>query len=440
MTDSTASTPQPATVEVLYSSGPIETIRWGDLEVSGQLDGDRIDIRATNGDGRLVYRDTYPATAQGISGAAKRMEEAGTAPEGSGLPGHVIGSMTYRILDATTAGPQTENLLAPVEHEGETYRLDPTVKRDEANLLVGRSGGAKTISAVGQMLAITSGEPIGLYVPSGEVEPVLMLDGEDIRRNIRNVAQAIGKGHGIDVDALEREGLLHWREVNQPIIGQGPLLRRIMEKEGITTVIIDSVDTARGPDAPSQTGVYFDTVRHLPGSSLSVDHVTKEIAARPMATWEPYGSVKAINRPRQTWAQKADRDGDNSVAVRMRLNFTNREGLGTEIGYGMKFEMRSKGVFDTIVFGGANEVEPELPTKSELVLLAIQKVEATGSKISYKDIERLTDLSNSEVSNGVLTLRRQGRVTEPPAPLGVTGQGTEYIKQRWLTDPPRLDV
>lgn len=82
------------------------------------------------------------------------------------------------------------------------------------------------------------------------------------------------------------------------------------------------------------TGPYYDTLRHAGVPTLGLDHVPGEVAEMGIRKMRPLGSVRSINRPRQTWAMKAGqatKNGDgNIVPVTYRLNYVNGGSPGRE--------------------------------------------------------------------------------------------------------------
>jgi hypothetical protein len=406
---------------------------WEGSNITAQVTGrGRIDVRVTDTDDQLLWKDDQPATDKGIRSIAAQLDGVRAIRTDASVL-EVISKLTYGILNSISDGGVAENLLTRPDTDEEPMLVSPLVVSEGASAVIGPSGSTKSINAVAVGLARSSGLPIGVHQPTGERNPVLILDGEANRRDLYEIAAAIGRAHRIDIEALEREGLFRYRRISAPILGTGEQLRREVDKDGYKLLIVDSVDTARGSDAVNRSGEYYDTLRHADVPSLSIDHVTAEMALRPMLEYRAMASIKSTNRPRQTWAMKAtQKSGSSLVTVRYRLNFANRGQVGTEFTSVLEFEMDG-GRFHRITLGERTAVERKEPAQYERVLIALSESDPDPSYVQLQD---LTDLTQQQVTKAIQTARQKSMATETGKPLTLTASGENHLITEWPDEMP----
>jgi hypothetical protein len=433
---------RPSGWEDLHSTERIRTIRWGSYTWTAQYTpneyGGKVDLRITDDEGNLKRPDSITPTGTGVETASKALDKSGLVPVGQSSLG-VLEEIVYGLL-ASHADSQSAivNLLTieDDEDEDEGSLLNyPLVPFDASGVLVGPSGSTKTMTAIAQALVLASGQRVGLYETSSQPVPLLYLDGEWTRRDVREIAYAVGRAHDIDVAELEGDGLISYERITAPIIGRAEQYRRLVEARETGLIIVDSLDTARGADALNLSGEYFDVLRYIGISSLSIDHVPVDLADQPMSKFRSYGSVRAINRPRQTWAIKASPLKGGVVPIKLRLNYVNRGQVGLMMGYDLRFEMRGdpkRGQrFHEIHFSDPTVIKEEPPTNEEMVLIALHRLDGATADVST--LISMTGLAENQVSKAKSGCRGKKKlwVTPKDKPLALETAGRNRLSERW---------
>jgi hypothetical protein len=193
------------------------------------------------------------------------------------------------------------------------YRLDPIVAAGKPVLLYGRGGTGKSTIASAFAVSVETGVTvIEGFIP--RKANVLYLDWEADRDEVNERVRGVAMGANLPSPAS-----ILYRQCYGPLYRQVEPIARIVAKEDIGLVIVDSVGMAagigsEGGDAAEVALKLFGAFRALtttrPGCAiLGIHHITKTEAGDDGKQSKPYGSVYFENLSRATFELRASSDG-----------------------------------------------------------------------------------------------------------------------------------
>ena len=192
-------------------------------------------------------------------------------------------------------------------------------------------------------------------------------------------------------------------------------------------------DTARSGDANQATGPLFDALRHLDVSVLALDHLSFDVAKSPIENWRPMGSVRAVNRPRQTYATEA-RDipgaGPGAYVIRLRCNFTNYGIEGDLIQFTVQYDGPSYRP-ETIRFGERSEADPQEIFQYDRALVAIVTTEQQGKQPSPTSVAKEMGVDPANARKYISLLRDKDYITPTGEELASNTQGRKYLQTKF---------
>jgi hypothetical protein len=175
-------------------------------------------------------------------------------------------------------------------------------------------------------------------------------------------------------------------------------LRRMIDAEGITFVIVDSIGAACGgePESAITALRVGDALRALGVGSLLISHVTKN-----GDTEHPFGSVYWTNLARSTWFLQQDHDTGE-------IGFFNRKANLGRKGKPIGFRLDVDDAAGTVTIDRATLTAPEMIEQMSVVQ-RILAVLASGSKGVDEIVEEVGS-SRGVVANRLTFAKRQGKV------------------------------
>lgn len=210
------------------------------------------------------------------------------------------------------------------------YRIERLAEENQITMLYGDSGAGKSTIAVA--LSVQAGIPIlGLRAEPGRI---LYLDYEtdaaEQDKRIRRVAKGYGLGDYPELD---------YRHMIVPLADDITSIRRHVDSNGITFVVVDSAGFACGgkpEDAETSLRMYL-ALRQLKTTKLIIHHVTGA-QSREKGRRHPFGSVYHINVPRAHWeARSAPETESQTLRLALYNRWSNNAPRFRPIGYALIF-------------------------------------------------------------------------------------------------------
>lgn len=202
-------------------------------------------------------------------------------------------------------------LLRPAKLD---YRLDPILASGKPILLFGRGGtGKSTLAAAFAVSVETGAMVIDGFIP--RKANVLYLDWEADRDEVNDRVRGVAMGANLPAGTAS----ILYRACYGPLYRQVEPIARIVAKEDIGLMVVDSVGLAAGigsdgGDASETALKLFGAFRAItttrPGCSiLAIHHISKADAGADGKPSNPYGSIYYENLARATYELRASGDG-----------------------------------------------------------------------------------------------------------------------------------
>jgi hypothetical protein len=192
----------------------------------------------------------------------------------------------------------------------------------------------------------------------------LYLDWESSALDNNRRVWAIKRGLGIDND----ETILY-RFCSQPLVNDIYAIKKTVVENNINIVIVDSQMAASGygPDASQLSSQFYNALRSLRCTTLTIDHVSKE-------DWKglntnsvgPYGSVVKYNRSRSQFElTKTQTAGEHFIELALTHKKHNEGMLLKPLGIRINFNNDDDGHLDNVTFNLCDlTTNPELEKKA----------------------------------------------------------------------------
>ena len=340
--------------------------RWADLGI--RIGVDRLDdegpgeMSVYSEDGGtsklLFWGRTNLLSVQSCSQLAKRLDENVKLDWSTILT--YVSTLTFQ--EHRRGEPIVQIGKRPVSTKVE-YQLYPVLEKGQATTLFAPGGCAKSYLADYFAILIQLGytgldsDHFGL-IP--EATNCLYLDWESNKEDHERRVWAIKQGLGI-----ETEECFFYRFCEQPLASDIHALQRLVVDNDIGFVIVDSQQAASGygPDAAQQASSFYNALRSLRCTSLTIDHVSKSDWASPGAeSTGPYGSVVKYNRARSVFEiKKAQEPGDDFLELSLKHIKHNEGKLLKPIGVRIDFNHDKESHLENVTFKLCNVADnPEL--------------------------------------------------------------------------------
>ncbi len=182
------------------------------------------------------------------------------------------------------------------------YLVHPLLEVDQPTTIYAPGASGKSYVADLVTVMVQFGIPLRLkhFTWRASKGNVLYLDWEGSQAGHERRIWAIKKGLGLD-DA-DTDSVLFYRECHLPLVSDLANIQKLVHEAGILLVIIDSQMAASGygVDAAQLASHYYNGVKSLGTTTLTIDHVNK-------SDWKgeesvgPYGSVVKYKRARSVF-------------------------------------------------------------------------------------------------------------------------------------------
>jgi hypothetical protein len=391
-------------VEVIEALDSITYI-FKDLNVKVLAERITDDIRAeltffsTNGSGEntLLTTEANLLSTPTQTQIAKRLQNSETDVQNEWLD-----VMTYVAAITKRIKRRGEPLIPmgkkPEESKIE-YQLEPILVKNQPTTIYSPGGYAKSYLAA-YIACLVQFNVIGLttknvcWIPSAG--NVLYLDWESSFHDHERRVWAIKRGLNID-----SEDCFLYRFCEQPLVDDINNIAQIVHEKEISLVIVDSQMAASGYGFdPAQTSSqYYNALRHLRCTTLTLDHVSKSEWAKKKEADSigPYGSVVKFNRSRSQFEiKKSQYAGDGFVELALVHRKNNEGRLLKPIGIRIDYFEDADGVLDEVTFSPCDISDnPELAkveTLKQRLLNALKPGPAT-----IKDLVGLLDKDEAAI-------------------------------------------
>ena len=279
------------------------------------------------------------------------------------------------------------------------YQLSPILERNQPTTIYSPGGYAKSylaafIACLVQFNCKGITDPHSCWTPMAG--NVLYLDWESSFQDQERRVWAIKQGLGINTE----ETLFHLF-CHQPLVADIYNIQRIISERKIALLIVDSQMAAEGysPNPSQVSSQYYNALRSLHCTSLTLDHVSKAEWGR-MADDDslgPYGSVVKFNRSRSQFEiKKSQTPGEDSTELALIHRKHNEGSLLKPIGIRIDFHNNGDGELEKVTFKGCDISDnPEL-SKNQTLRDRLVNVLERGS-MPLKDLAEELEKSEGTV-------------------------------------------
>jgi len=251
--------------------------------------------------------------------------------------------------------------VVPVGKKPETmrveYQLTPILEKNQPTTIYAPGGSAKSYFA-DYIAILVQQNHSGIYGWQPAAGNVLYLDWEASKEDHDRRVWAIKKGLGIDT-----EDTFLYRFCSQPLVSDIHSIQSLVSENQIDLVIVDSqmAATGYGPDQAQVASQFYNALRSLKCTTLTLDHVSKE-DWKSSDSVGPYGSVVKYNRSRSQFEIKKSQDaGDNFIELSLIHRKHNEGRLLKPIGIRINFNENTERQLESVIFESYNVADnPEL--------------------------------------------------------------------------------
>lgn len=241
----------------------------------------------------------------------------------------IIERAFVRVIQAYREGEPPIYLWQAKRPQDDDWSMEPLAHSRLATIIFGDGGSAKSWIALAVAASLTTGTSYIEGMPVSGQRNVAYLDWEmDAWSHMERVARIVGR---------ERPDILYL-SMTAPLRESVDRLRRVAREYDIGYWIVDSAALACGgePESAEVATAYFNALRAIGGSSLTIAHITKDAEGSDR---KPFGSVFWHNTASFTYGVKGvSVPGRSTVGLFNRKNRT--EGLREPFSITLDFEDR----------------------------------------------------------------------------------------------------
>lgn len=312
----------------------IYVLKWADYNLL--LRADRLKDRSEAVSAEIVIKSNLPGQPQhlhqarlNLTSTTSRRQLASFLTNRYGeLPpwGDILEQACVIILEKYREGEPPIKLGELPVREALRYRVAPLLVEKQANLIYGAGQSGKSLLAL--YLAVLIESPLNHNGLSTEPGKVLFIDYETDEDEVAHRVRSIqaGLNLGMPTDILYRYGRM-------PLADDIEQIQRIVVENELDVVMVDSLGMAAGGDQDKSTDIirYFQALRTLKVTTLTIDHVNKE--------GKLYGNVYKFNEARCIFEVKASSEpGVDHLDVGLYHRKMNNGRLNTPLGFSFHFE------------------------------------------------------------------------------------------------------
>jgi hypothetical protein len=316
----------------------------------------------------------------------------------------ILSQIVLYCQDATSTGGSIENInLEPVTMKTE-YLLYPVIPLNQPVTLFTAGGKGKSLFADWFSVMVQFGLASDGNLPFLPIQTnVLYLDWESDKDTHRKYITAIKRGMEITTNDEIR-----YLRCEQPLHMIIDDIREKVFLNQIGLVIVDSqmaatANTGRGMGESQIAGEYYNDLRSLNCSTLTIDHITKQsMSIDDGAAEAPYGSVVKYNRSRSQFELRLPDDSDDSDIKEYGL-IHRKFNLGRKqkpLGITVNFQNYDDELI-SIKFSSCEIKNNENLSKSLPVWERLYNILAAGTPLSVAELSERTSIKEDNIKTNL---------------------------------------
>lgn len=341
-----------------------------------------------SGDILLIYNNINLLSPQSCSQNAKRLEKHIDIDWDT-----VLTFVTKMTLESLRKGDPPVRIGTKPEIMKIEYQLKPILQKGKPTTIFAPGSSAKSYLAayIGVLVQCN------VYGLDGTWEPVagnvLYLDWEackeDVERRVWVIKQGLIKQ---DIQVSLDETFIY-QFCKQPLVNDIYSIQKLVSENQIDLIIIDSHMAAQGygPDQSQVASQFYNALRSLGCTSLTIDHVSKDEWKGNSETVGPIGSVVKYNRSRAQFELiKQQNAGDDFIELALKHKKNNEGRLLKDIGISIDFHNNENDELEYVTFSECDiKSNPELSRKTLSTKIQLVNVFETAGP---KNIEELSGI------------------------------------------------
>jgi hypothetical protein len=321
--------------------------------------------------------------------------------------------VTAMTMESLREGEPVQELgKAPVSTIIE-YTLTPLLEKNQPTTIYAPGGSVKSyladyIACLVQFGAFGLGD---VLIPDTSCN-VLYLDWEACFEDHRRRVWFIKRGLEIDTDEI-----FFYRFCNQSLANDIYSIQKIVDARKIGLVIVDSQGAASGsgPDASANANQFYNALRSLRCTSLTIDHISK-------AAWQasndgadstgPIGPVTKFNRSRSQFEiKKSQTPGESFVEISVTHRKHNNGKLLKPFGIKVNFNDDENGHLDKVTFESCDVTDnPELAKSLSVPERIVAILKASREPMTVKSLSERMDKDAGQIRVRLNELKDKGVV------------------------------
>ncbi|OGN94156.1 MAG: hypothetical protein A2Z75_08375 [Chloroflexi bacterium RBG_13_50_10] len=326
-----------------------------------------------------------------MNSLAKRLERNSTEIPWTDILAYVAG----KTIEIARRGEPVKAIGKKPETMKVEYQLFPILERNEPTTIYSPGGYAKSyLAAYIACIVRFGGKGFSNWTPTPG--NVLYLDWESSSQDHERRVWAIKQGLGI-----ETEETFSYLFCHQPLAADIHRIQSIIAEGDIALLIIDSQMAAEGygPHPAQVSSQYYNALRSLHCTSLTLDHVSK-------AEWGkvadddslgPYGSVVKFNRSRSQFEiKKSQTAGEDFMELALIHRKHNEGKLLKPIGIRIDFHSNGDDELDKVTFKACEISDNPDLSKVQSLRDRLAGILAAGTMV-LKDLAEAVDKPEATV-------------------------------------------
>lgn len=286
------------------------------------------------------------------------------------------------------------------------YLLRPLVHKGHPSLIYADGGSGKSVFA--EMVAITvslawRNNPLKM-IPSSLPVKTLYLDWETDEEELRWRLCAMKDAKGLP------EASFLYRSCRAPFHEDADKILRIVERENIGFIVVDSLGGACGSDLNKNdaANLYFSAMRTMGCASLTLTHITKEARDGSRGS-SPFGTAYWWNWARSVWEIKKSQEvGEDELTIGLFHKKSNNTRLHKPIGYKLHFVNEADDLREISIQRVDVQDDPELSKGLSASSRIVHLLE--GGCLGPEAISEALEIKKATVYMELGRLKRAGKV------------------------------
>ncbi len=278
----------------------------------------------------------------------------------------VLTTVARMTMVRLRTGAPANIINGPPETSKLHYLVHPLLEVGQPTTIYAPGASGKSYVADIIALLVQFGAPLKLnhFTWRASRGNVLYLDWEGTQKGHERRLWAIKKGLGLDDN--DTDAILFYRECSLPLATDLPNVQKLVSDAGIVLTILDSQMAASGYglDAAQVASHYYNAVKSLGTTTLTIDHVNRQDWKSDTASVGPFGSVVKYNRARSLFQmQKKQYPGEPHIDIAFQHKKHNEGLLLSPMGMRLSFETDPDDR-DTLLAVRFESIDPEDVLKS----------------------------------------------------------------------------